>query len=84
MHKRRKATINPDLVFGSVDFGNADDDDNDGAGTTDEPKKYSMTESKHWKQVDFTGGGGGRAIEPVPYTGEGELFGVKLQGPRVQ
>jgi hypothetical protein len=83
MHKKRKATIYPDLVFGSVDFGNADDDDDDGAGTTDEPKKYSMTELKHWKQVNFTGGGGGRAIEPVPYTGEGELFGVKLQGPRV-
>ena len=77
--KKRKATINPDLVFGAVDFGSADDNGDDGARTTDEPKKYGMTEAKHWKQVDVVAGGSGRAIYPVPYTGEGELFGVKLQ-----
>ena len=34
-------------------------------------------EAKDWKQVNVTGGGG-RVIDPVPYTGEGYLFEVKL------
>ena len=38
-----------------------------------------MTEAKHWKQVDYVDGDGGRVIAPVPYTGEGELFAVKLR-----
>ena len=46
--------------------------------TSPSQKKYSMTDAKHWKQVHVSGGGG-RAIDPVPYTGEGELVGVKLQ-----
>lgn len=75
--KKRETTINPGLVFGAVDFEDAADDDNDAADDP-EPKKYSMTEAKHWKQVDVDGGGG-RVIEPVPYTGEGELFAVKLR-----
>jgi hypothetical protein len=76
--KKRKTTINPGLVFGAVEFEQADDD-NSGAPVANEPKpkKYSMTEAKHWKQVSV-GGGSRRAIDPVPYTGEGELFGVKL------
>jgi hypothetical protein len=45
-HKKRKTTINPDLVFGVVDFEDAADNDDDAANDPD-PKKYSMTEAKH-------------------------------------
>ena len=57
--------------------GGADDDNVvkglDGGKTA--PKKYNLTKAKDWtKHVS----GGGRHINPVPYTGEAELFGVKL------
>ncbi len=79
-HKKTKTTINPDLVLGA-NFGNeggADamiDDVEIGAATV-ERKKYSMTDKKDWTMHK---GGDGIPINPVPFTGEAEQFGVKLE-----
>ncbi len=40
------------------------------------PKKYGMMNKADWSMHV---GGGGQPIHPVPYTGEAELFGVKLE-----
>ena len=84
-HKKRKTTINPDLVLGAefenegtADMGDEEEGDSgmdDDDGSMVEPKKYGLTTSKDWT-MHVTGGG--RPIEPVPYIGEAELFGVKL------
>ena len=65
-------TINPDFVLGA-EFGDADgvEGGDDGA----EPTKYGLTMAKDWTMHVS---GGGHHINPVPYTGEAELFGVKL------
>ena len=82
---KRKTTINPDFVLGAEfeNEGTADVDDEEGGdddmddddGPLVEPTKYGLTASKDWTMHV---GGGGRQINPVPYTGEAELFGVKL------
>ncbi len=84
-HKKRKTTINPDLVVGAefenegtADMGDkegGDDGMDDDDGPMVEPRKYGLTAAKDWT-VHATGGG--HSIEPVPYTGEAEVFGVKL------
>jgi hypothetical protein len=85
-HKNRKATINHDFVLGA-EFGNegtanmdnegggddAMDDDNGLMG--EPPKKYGMTMAKDWT---IHTEGGSRPIQPVPYTGDSELFRIKL------
>ncbi len=44
--------------------------------TTADPKRYEMTDKKHWT---WRKNGKGRVIEPVPYTGPLELFDIKLE-----
>ncbi len=83
-HKKRKTTINPDLFFGAeVESGDADKDDNEGGnemndndGPTVEPIKYGMANKADWTMLI---NGGGQLINPVPYTGEAEHFGIKLE-----
>ncbi len=73
-HKNRKTTINPDLVFGAkLEFGDSDNNDNKGGnemndndGSTVEPIKYRMT-NKADRTMPVNGGG--KHINPVPYTG---------------
>jgi hypothetical protein len=45
-------------------------------GPTVEPLKYGMANKADWVMLV---NGGGRCINPVPYTGEAEHFGVKLE-----
>jgi hypothetical protein len=85
-HKKRKTTINPDFVLGA-EFENEGtaEVDNEEEGVDDsmdddnvplvEPKKYGLTAAKDWMMHV---GGGGPQINPVPYTGEAERFGIKL------
>jgi hypothetical protein len=79
-HKKMKTTINPDLVLGA-EFGNeggadAMIDNEEIGDALAEPKKYLMTDNKDWTMHK---GGEGRRINPVPFTGEAEQFGVKLE-----
>ena len=81
-HNKRKATINPDLVFGAV--ANAGAGANDGIEasvdedptTTADPNRYTMTDKVDWTRRE---NGTGRIIEPVPYTGPSELFDIELE-----
>ncbi len=85
-HKKMKETINHDFVLGA-EFGNegtadveneegGDNDMDDDDGPMGEPpKKYGMTMAKDWTMHTE---GGGPPIEPVPYTGNSELFWIKL------
>lgn len=85
-HKKRKTTINPDFVLGA-EFENEGtaEVDNEEEGVDDgmdddnvplvEPTKYGLTVAKDWMMHV---GGGGPQINPVPYTGEAERFGIKL------
>jgi hypothetical protein len=83
-HKKRKTTINPDLVFGAnLEFGDADNNDNEGGnemnddkGPTIKPIKYRMTNMADWTMLV---NGGGQCNDPVPYTREAEHFGIKLE-----
>ena len=80
-------TINSDFVLGA-EFGNEgtandvdnveggdDDTDNDDGPMGEPPKKYGVIEAKDWV---MHAEGGGRPIKPVPYTGNSELFKIKL------
>jgi hypothetical protein len=80
-HKKRKTTINHDLVLGA-DFENEEtanaDDEEGGENNMDkddgpmvEPKKYCLTTAMDWM---MHAGGGGRRIDPVvQYTREAKL-----------
>ena len=48
--KKRKTTINPGLVFGAVEFGTADDDDDEGAKQIDELKQSAGSERRYKRQ----------------------------------
>jgi hypothetical protein len=85
-HKKRKMKSNPDFVLGAEfeNEGTTDVDDeeegvddgmDDGNVPLVEPKNYGLTAAKDWTMHV---GGGGRTIEPVLYTGEAEVFGIKL------
>jgi len=57
--------------------GTADDrSDEDPTTAAGDPRRYTMTKSKHWTRRDS---GEGRVMEPVPYTGPSELFDIKLE-----
>ncbi len=86
-HKKSNTTINSDFILGA-EFGNegtadnVDDEEGEDNNTDDDddpmedpPKKYGMTEAKDWA---IHAKGGGRPIEPVPYTGDSKLFKIKL------
>ena len=84
-HKKRKTTINHDLVLGAEfeNEGTANADDEQGGdnnmdhdnGPMAEQKKCGLTAAKEWTMY---AGGGGHPLDPVLYTGEAELFDVKL------
>ncbi len=56
-HKKRKATINPDLVFGAVVGVNDENEvnNNENPTTTADPKKYTMT-NKEGGGLSLVGG----------------------------
>ncbi len=54
--------------------GGDNDVDNDDGGKM-EPAKYSMTAANNWMMHVK---GGGSPIQPVPYTGGNDFFGIKL------
>ena len=82
MHKKSKTVINSDLVLGA-EFGNEgtanmdneEGEDNDNGPMGEPPKKYGMTEAKDWTILVE---GGSCPIKPGRYTGDFELFGLKL------
>ncbi len=50
-HKKKKATINPDLVSGAV--GTADDSsDEDPTTAAGDPRRNRMTKAEHWTRRD--------------------------------
>jgi hypothetical protein len=85
-HKKRKTTINHDFFLGA-EFGNEgtanvdneeggdNDMDNDNGPMGEPPKKYGITMAKDWT---MHAEGGGYPIKPVQYTGDSELFQIKL------
>jgi hypothetical protein len=77
-HKKRKATINPDLVFGAVvganEVNKVNNDENQ--MTMADPKKYTVTKILKWMRCNE---GEGRVIKPVPCTTLSELFDIKLE-----
>ncbi len=82
--QKRKTIINPDSFFGAkLEFGDADNNNDEGGNEMNdddchivEPIKYRITNKADWTML---ANGGGQRIDPVPYTGEAEYFGVKLE-----
>jgi hypothetical protein len=91
---KKQSTINPDLTAfgeeGTADSVFGEEGMADGviettadpkrrgrsAKTTPGPGQYTMTEPAHWTKISAENPG--RPIEPVPYTGVNEFFGVNM------
>jgi hypothetical protein len=69
------AEFGSERITNAVDDERGDDANNDD-GPTAKPNKHARTKKKDWTMHV---GGGGQHTNPVPYTGEAEHFGVKLE-----